>query len=153
MLEHSALRRRRLRRLSKSVLHMLAIVWLCILLQVFHVVWTCYICIYIASQFGRLLLVSKLCFEHVWCRIKMIADRGSTWPSGNYVVPVRSLRLSNAEPWMGDWYSSRAAFVCLFFVYVYCISHVWLLLQGQRTVLYRGDWVPVCTSFGGSWDL
>ena len=42
--------------------------------------------------------------------------------------------------------------LCLF-VYVYCISHIWLLLQGQRTVLYWGDWVPVYTSFGGSWGL
>ena len=42
---------------------------------------------------------------------------------------------------------------CLLFAYVYCISHVWLLLQGQRTVLYWGDWVPVYTSLGGSWGL
>ena len=41
--------------------------------------------------------------------------------------------------------------VCLF---MYTASVIfWLLLQGQRTVLYWGDWVPVYTSFGGSWGL
>ena len=28
-----------------------------------------------------------------------------------------------------------------------------VLLQGQETVLYWGDWVPVYTSFGGSWGI
>ena len=36
-------------------------------------------------------------------------------------------------------------------VYVYCISHVWLSLLGQWTVLYWGDWVPIYTSFWRDW--
>ena len=94
----------------------------------------CYFPVWAAGRHG----------QQVW-REKNTATRLTTHTSQYSFVSFHFAILSNCLDWhlkykVWVWVLHCLMTPCcfLFVVYVYCISHVWLLLQGQWTVLYWG---------------
>ena len=125
--------------------------------------WTCCILPGLVNEQKTVVLSTKspVLYKFQWRsteHILVCGERSVVITSANHEIVLSQVNLEGAKsvrPLHLEEHGERWVQVlrCFLFVYVYCISHVWLLLQGQRTVLYWGDWVPVYTSFGGSWGL